>query len=247
MKNEKNLNLIFLHGTLQRATVWNSIISSLKHHSPDLSFTTTCPDLYQDNPESLDAWLDQINQAVNPSMKNILIGYSLGGRFALSLYQKDPSRYAGLVLVCTDPGLEDDSKREALLKNDEKWAERFLTWDWNTLMEEWSKLPVFANIPNPVPPDENDFSRESLARLWLLSSKARNKSLWNVLPELACPTLLVTGSLDTKFDETGKRMHQQNQKMISHICFEQVGHRVPWEEPKKFTSELAAFMLQANL
>ncbi len=242
MSTQNEINIIFLHGTLQRASVWDSIISELQENLPDYPFSTSCPDLYETNPASMKEWIDDIDRSIDPTKNNILIGYSLGGRFALSLYEKDPSKYAGLVLICTDPGLKDDSKKDALIANDQKWAERFTSMPWGTLMSEWAKLPVFANIPNPVPPSERDFDRTKLSRLWLLSSKANNESLWNVIPQISCPSLVLTGSLDKKFDEIAKEISLLNKEHIYYECLENTGHRVPWESRDYFINTISRYL-----
>jgi 2-succinyl-6-hydroxy-2,4-cyclohexadiene-1-carboxylate synthase len=238
----KQTNLIFLHGTLQRAHVWNPIIETIKKTLPEIPCSSICPDMYEDNPDSIHEWLDGVDQTISSKDRNILIGYSLGGRFALSLYKKDPDKYAGLVLVCTDPGLEDESKRDLLLKNDEKWATNFQEMEWERLLHAWNQLPVFAGVSNPIPPREMDFNRTELSRLWLLSSKAKNPSLWNIIPDINVPTLVITGTKDTKFDSVGKEMVQRNKDYITQQQFQGIGHRVPWEDKNRFVEVMRSFI-----
>lgn len=238
----KQTNLIFLHGTLQRAHVWSPLIEAIQKSLPEFPCTFMCPDMYEDNPDSIHEWLDEVDQTISQNNRNILIGYSLGGRFALSLYKKDPEKYAGLVLVCTDPGLEDESKKDLLLKNDEKWAKNFQEMEWESLLHSWDQLPVFAEISNPVPPQEKDFNRIELARLWLLSSKAKNPSHWDIIPHLKVPTLVITGTKDTKFDTVGKEMFIKNKVFIKHHQFAGIGHRVPWEKPNGFVEVVCSFI-----
>lgn len=238
----KQTNLIFLHGTLQRAHVWRPLIEEVQKSLPELSGTFICPDMYEDNPDSIQEWLDRVDQMISSKDRNILIGYSLGGRCALSLYKKDPEKYAGLVLVCTDPGLEDESKRDLLLKNDEKWAKNFQDMEWQSLLQAWDQLPVFAGVSNPAPPREKDFNRKELSRLWLLSSKAKNPSHWDIIPDLKIPTLVITGTKDTKFDSVGKEMFQRNNAYITHQQFEAIGHRVPWEDSANFVDVITLFI-----
>jgi 2-succinyl-6-hydroxy-2,4-cyclohexadiene-1-carboxylate synthase len=248
----KKLNLIFLHGTLQRASVWNDIICKIKKLPESKNIIFFTPDLYEDNPDSIKIWLKNLDTKISTQDNNILIGYSLGGRFALSLYEMDKNKYQSIILICTDPGLEDSSKKELLIKNDIKWAERFQTMNWEVLLNEWDKLPVFANIPNPVPPKEadfnnNTFSRNDLRRLWIQSSKANNTSLWHLIPKVNKKSLIITGELDTKFDALGCEIQKRNPRFFNRICFKNTGHRVPWERMDDFLSALMLYLIRINL
>lgn len=258
----KKKNLIFLHGTLQRANVWNDIISEIKKTFESKNITLFTPDLYEDNPDSIKVWLKELNAKISKEHDNILIGYSLGGRFALSLYElalyeMEQDKYSSLILICTDPGFEnggfenggfeDNSKRELLINNDKKWAERFKTMNWEELLSEWAKLPVFANIPNPIPPKEtdfnnNNFSRNDLSRLWLQSSKANNPPLWHLIPKINKKSLIITGELDTKFYEIGCEIKKRNPEYFTHLPFKNTGHRVPWEKMDAFLKALKEFI-----
>jgi len=236
----KRTKLILLHGTLQRSTVWSPIIEKLNNKETTTKFFT--PDLYKDNPDKISSWLDEQESHISLKDKNILIGYSLGGRFALELYQRNPDKYQGLVLICTDPGLNDDTNRDALLKNDEIWAGRFKSMEWTEMISTWNALPTFGGIHNPISPLENDFDREVLSRIWSLTSKANNPSLWNIIPKINCPLLIVTGSMDTKFNDIGKEIKEKSTTLTRHIEFDNCGHRVPWEDTTRFCNELVKFI-----
>lgn len=236
----KRSNLILLHGTLQRSTVWSPIIEELKSKESTTTFFT--PDLYRDNPDKLSPWLDKQDLQINLEDNNILIGYSLGGRFALELYQRNPVKYQGLVLICTDPGLEEDSKRDALIKNDEVWATSFKEMEWTEMISTWNALPTLGGIHNPTSPSEKDFNRESLSKLWSLTSKANNPSLWSLIPKIHCPLLIITGSRDTRFNDIGKEINKKSNTLTRHIEFENCGHRVPWEDTNQFCNELTYFI-----
>lgn len=238
-------NFVFLHGTLQRSSVWSNIIESLREEGARKKCFTVgkalAPDLYLDNPLDLETWLEDLDAKIT-GKNNILIGYSLGGRFALDLYQRNSEKYQALVLVCTDPGLEDRSAESALLANDDKWEKRFREMQWSEMMELWNSLPTFCGKPNNNPPIEGDFDRESLARLWKISSKARNPSLWGVVKNLSVPTLAISGELDLKFTEIAKRIKQVNPSVVEHVSLPELGHRVPWEGESKFLAVLVDFL-----
>jgi len=243
--NQSTFNFVFIHGTLQRSSVWGSIINSLRENgSPGKKFQVgniLTPDLYSDNPANLNSWFEKLDSSISGE-NNILIGYSLGGRFALELYKRAPSKYKSIVLICTDPGLEDKSAAASQLVNDDKWESRFREMDWDEMMHLWNALPTFCGQTNNTPPSEQDFDRDSLARLWNITSKARNPSLWGVVTEIAVPTLVVTGDMDIKFTDIGKRIKQLNPEMVEHVQIPDIGHRVPWEDREGFVAALIDFL-----
>ena len=236
------MNIILLHGTLQRPKVWTQLISNIKNSElvGDIH-QIICPDLYSDNPHSLEAWYDQIISQVPIDEDVVYLGYSLGGRFAVELYNRSKKlKVKGLVLVAMDPGIENNDLRQAQVLRDEAWAEKFITRDWASLMEEWNSLPVFSGIPCPHIQEESDFSRRELARIWMLTSKGNNPSLWGDLRDITCPVLLVSGGLDKKFNEFSIKMKDYISD-CKHIVFERSGHRVPWEDSEGFNKVIIEF------
>ena len=235
------LNLIFLHGTLQRQASWNETFAFLKSSNHNLNFLV--PDFYLDNPDNLDLCYHKIISQIPKNTKSVFIGYSLGGRFAIELYKRTEKKdVAGLVLISMDPGIENPVENQETLKRDQLWANKFLDSDWNLLIEEWNSLPVFSGIKPHKLQEEGSFNREDLAKLWMLTSKANNPNLWPELPNILCPVLLVSGVLDSKFHGISTKMKE----LISNVefCeFKECGHRVPWEDTEKFNENLLKFLI----
>ena len=81
----------------------------------------------------------------------ILVGYSMGGRLALQLASRNESRVAAVVVLGSNPGIEDVDQRAERAQRDEKLASRlramtpsdFDAW----LRNEWYRAPhIYCHI-----------------------------------------------------------------------------------------------------
>ena len=74
----------------------------------------------------------------------MLLGYSLGGRLALHALLHAPELWAGALVVGADTGLADPKEREARVRWDAAWAERFLNEPWEDVLRDWDAQAVFG-------------------------------------------------------------------------------------------------------
>lgn len=168
--------------------------------------------------------------------KNILMGYSLGGRLALHALLAHPSRWTGAILISTHPGLSDPKRREERLQRDQIWADRFLSEPWDHLMKEWNSQPVLASS-KPLERKEKNYCRKTLAQMLTTWSLGSQEDLQKPLSELPVPILWVTGEED-HFSMQPKLSHP-----LSSICsIGSSGHRVPWDAPKPFKTCVASWV-----
>lgn len=126
-----------------------------------------------------------------------LFGHSMGGRVALEVYRLAPERVRRLALVST--GVHslregEPAQREAL---------QVIGWDqgFERLVDEW--LPPMVAAANRTNPEiyeplrrmNLDAGQEVFdAQIHALVNRPEMESL---LPQIACPTLVMTGELDT--------------------------------------------------
>lgn len=75
------------------------------------------------------------------------IGYSLGGRIILEIYNKEKSFFKSLILISAHPGLTGPRDRAKRIENDEKILSD-LTEEKNLekFFNDWYHLPIFGNI-----------------------------------------------------------------------------------------------------
>lgn len=119
-----------------------------------------CPDLpgHGDTPldraPSMEGWADALAAQLDGPVD--VIGYSMGGRLALSLAARHPSRVRRLLLVSTSLGIEDPEARAARLALDEERAAALRLAagahaagdadPWRAWLRSWLSAPLFASI-----------------------------------------------------------------------------------------------------
>jgi len=163
--------------------------------------------------------------------EDVLIGYSMGGRLALQLLETQ--RFAKAVIVSAGLNAPDEERKV----RDEVWARRFESEEWQTLMTAWNAQPVFGG--HSVERREADYDRAELARQVRDWSPA-------VLPpprleSIETPLLWVAGERDAKYVTVANEAVSRLPQAELWICRD-AGHRVPWEQPRAFTTRLRAFL-----
>ena len=163
----------------------------------------------------------------SPDEGDVLLGYSMGGRLALQLLERQ--RFARAIIVSAGLNAPDDERR----LRDEAWARRFESEEWSPLMQAWNAQAVFGG--HVVKRQERDYNRAELARQLREWSPA-------VLPpprleEIETPVLWIAGERDAKYVEVARRAVSRLPHAELWICPE-AGHRVPWEQPQLFVARL---------
>lgn len=142
----------------------------------------------------------------------IPIGYSMGGRLALHLQQHHPDNIPAMVGLSTAPGLKTAQERWQRRLSDSELMDRLDTMGFKDFLSEWYQLPLFQTISkNKSLVKFLITSRSSndpiqLRRALDLFGNAAMPSLWEKLPELDYPVLLISGSEDSKYCEINKEM-----------------------------------------
>jgi 2-succinyl-6-hydroxy-2,4-cyclohexadiene-1-carboxylate synthase len=178
------------------------------------------------SPAPLEQWAKSFNETLT-TKNNILIGYSMGARLAMHALIQNPALYKKAIFISGHPGLKEG--HAARLIHDSRWADRFLTEEWRSLLFAWNNQTTFGS--HFLHRKEEDFKREELADQLRLFSLGHQKDLSKILNDL--PTYWIVGALDTKFIEATQ--HQKNRHVIPDAS-----HRLLWEaqEQLKKTIEL---------
>lgn len=174
---------------------------------------------------------DFLPWAHSPNEGEVLLGYSMGGRLALQLLERQ--RFTRAIIVSAGLNAPDDERR----LRDEKWARRFESEEWSALMRAWNAQAVFGG--HALERHERDYNRSELARQLREWSPA-------VLPpprleEIETPILWVAGERDAKYVEIAHRAVARLPHAELWICPD-AGHRVPWEQPQAFVTRLREFI-----
>jgi 2-succinyl-6-hydroxy-2,4-cyclohexadiene-1-carboxylate synthase len=235
-----NSKVYCLHGFLGLPSDWNFL-----GNPPEASLEKV--DLFRILSPSTGAsmmdWAESFNhQVAQKSEKRVLLGYSMGGRLALHSLIRNPSLWAGAVIVSANPAPLPE-EREPRLVADEAWARRFENENWDSAVSAWENHPVFGGKPIPFVRRREDFRREDLAGAFRAWSLARQENLTPRLSDLEFPILWITGEQDSRYHEIARRVQSQASPAdIEFVSIPDSCHRVPWEQTEAFQSHFSSFL-----
>ena len=172
------------------------------------------------------------------------IGYSMGARLALHIALLHPKNVRRLVLVSSSPGLQSPNERLTRVQSDEKLAREIAEIGVATFVEKWLSGPLFAGLTS-TPADIQDRLRNSsdgLASSLRLCGTGAQQSLWDRLPELTMPVLLIVGERDQKFLQIGHEMKSRIGMSAELVVIENAGHSLHLEQPGHCQSVIASFL-----
>lgn len=260
--NEQVLNIngynyhIFCHVNSQASEHWVLLHGFMgSHHDFDaivehLSGTVLTLDLlgfgsrspYVEEPKRFDMFaqitdLQLILKKINWTHINLL-GYSMGGRLALGFAVKYPKLVKNLYLESSTAGLQYAVERQQRILNDEKKAQQ-IECDFPAFVKQWEQMPLF-NTQKHLPVTQQVAIRQqrlsqhpkNVANSLRYMGTGSQPNFWPNLVMLQCPTLLLVGSLDTKFRRIASDMNQ----LLPHakvVTVAQAGHNVHFEAPKQ--------------
>ncbi|MBS8265342.1 2-succinyl-6-hydroxy-2,4-cyclohexadiene-1-carboxylate synthase [Mesobacillus boroniphilus] len=177
-----------------------------------------------------------------------MLGYSMGGRTAITFASLYPERIRKLILESTTPGLENQVDRDSRVEQDHKLAARIETEGLEEFIDYWESIPLFQsqlNLPKEI--------REQIRSQRLRNNPAglanslrgmgtgAQPSWWDKLTDFEFETLLITGGLDKKFCEIADDMASKLPN-AKHLSIIDCGHAIHVEEREKFGTIVSEFL-----
>ena len=182
---------------------------------------------------------------VLPEEPIALGGYSFGGRVALHVALRHPSRISKLVLLSATRGIGDKVEREERRDRDDDLAERLLNLGTDEFLDEWLAQPMFATLPfDPAERTARSTDAQGMANSLRSSGTGNQEFLSPRLSEIEVPTLCIAGSLDKKFVGEGNHLAQRI-KNGSLVIVEDASHAVHLEKPEEVAKLVADFLNEA--
>lgn len=174
-----------------------------------------------------------------------LVGYSMGGRVALYFSVFQSERVRRLVLESASPGLRSDNQRSRRRDVDERRALQ-IQKDLSGFLEEWYRQPLFSSLERHDLVQEMIDRREEndpdeLARVLRGMGPGNQTSLWERLPDLDVPTMMLTGALDEKYVDITKKAAEMA-GCIDRVVVPRAGHNVHAERSQAFVAQLVQFL-----
>ncbi len=251
--NKRQPALIFLHGFMGLAEDWQPYFSHLASDyyciAPDLPGHGHNGFPLRKGSISMESvGCDLVKFIDKHELKHAtLVGYSMGARLALYVALKHPDKFDGLVLESGGPGIDDEYERRVRIALDDDRAYNLRVQGLEKFLDEWYRAPLFESLSrNPARLEQlkkrhSVHNCEGLAEALQGLSTGRQPSLWDKLPQLHLPTLLLTGALDHKFCRINRIMSEAlpvcEWKMIGNA-----GHNTHLEQPEAFLTTLQRFL-----
>lgn len=249
-----SIPLVLLHGFTGSASDWyflfDRLPSFIRPYAIDLAGhgkSSILPETIHYTTEAIVSHIHVVLEQLN--LDNIiLVGYSMGGRAALSFARKFPQLLKGLILESSTPGIVSNAEREERYRADQKLADFIENHPIEQFVDYWMNIPLF-DTQKRLPADYYRRIRESkiknnrtgLANSLRGFSTGIMPHLWNSLSEMNCRTLLITGELDNKYTEINKKMLELLPHG-EHIIAEDCGHNIHLERPEYFLNLLNNFL-----
>ena len=176
------------------------------------------------------------------------LGYSLGGRIALSAAVALPERTTALVLESASPGIASVEERQQRIREDEALADWITEVGVQRFVEYWESLPLW-NSQKRLPAVLRDGLRAQrvgnnpcgLANSLRGVGTGAQPPLHDRLEEITAPVLLIAGEEDQKFSGIAREMHRSIPRSRLDTV-PGVGHAVHLEQPEIFSRAVAGFL-----
>lgn len=249
--------LVALHGFTGSVQTWQSF-----SHAAETCFTVVAVDLpghgaSDSPPDSCMYTMERHVQALAEILDRLglervaWLGYSLGGRIALSAAVALPERTTALLLESASPGIASEEERQQRIREDETLADWIVEVGVQRFVEYWESLPLW-NSQKRLPAVIRDSLRSQrllnnpcgLANSLRGVGTGAQPPLHDRLEEITAPALLVAGEEDEKFIGIACEMHRS----ISTSRLETVdeaGHAIHLEQPEIFSRTVTGFLEEA--
>jgi 2-succinyl-6-hydroxy-2,4-cyclohexadiene-1-carboxylate synthase len=179
-----------------------------------------------------------------------LIGYSMGGRTALSFTMLHRNKVASLVLESASPGLAELHEQIGRQTKDEALANKIEQDGIENFVDYWENISLFQSqqsLPYPVRQAirEERLSHSPQGLSYSLKGMGTGKqpSWWDKLANLSINVLVIVGEYDQKFINLAQKMDDSFRYSQLEVI-KAAGHAVHVEQPKIFDTIVSDFINQ---
>jgi 2-succinyl-6-hydroxy-2,4-cyclohexadiene-1-carboxylate synthase len=198
--------------------------------------------------EQLDALLDAVaGIGGSPAVVDVL-GYSMGGRIALSLAVARPGRVRRVAVVGASAGIADPDERRARRAADAALAARLRTEGLERFVDDWTAQPLFATqagLPSVVGAEARAqrlaSPPEGLARSLEGMGTGAMRPLHAALGSLPVPVLLLAGALDHRYTVVARELAALL-PAGRWVVVDGAGHAAHLERPDVLVAEVERFL-----
>ena len=172
----------------------------------------------------------------------------MGSRLGLLHASQQTSFWDAIILISSNPGIRSEDERALRRESDKILAEKIENQGIAWFLDYWKALPLIGTQLKA--PD--DFYRAMQKRKESLNPKGLQNSLlhfgqgvfpdlWELIPDIKSPLLLINGDLDLKYCEISQQFSDSNPKALSKVI-KGCGHAPHFESPKSTAEVIATFL-----
>ncbi|WP_442853540.1 2-succinyl-6-hydroxy-2,4-cyclohexadiene-1-carboxylate synthase [Bacillus sp. FJAT-27231] len=250
----KGKPLLLLHGFTGNVDTWTETIAYLRDHYLCVTVDiighgkSSCP--ADEERYKIELAARDMIELMNKLgyAKFHLLGYSMGGRLALTMAALFPDAVESLLLESASPGLKTEEERLQRRKGDAALAERIEREGMEAFIDYWQEISLFAT-QRTLPSVQREAIRQQRLQNSVkgLSSSLKGMgtgsqpSWWEALPRLSMPVLLITGTEDKKFTKIAAEMAQ----LLPSAVWKEInraGHAIHVEDSAKFGTIIKEFL-----
>lgn len=246
--------VLLLHGFTGDGSTWKNLVQRLKPKYQLIVIdiighgqTTCSTDLNRYDMCSVVEDLHHILNQLHIETTHLL-GYSMGGRLALSFATTYPNKVLSLMIESATPGLKTEAERVQRQIADQKLAQMIIENGIERFIDYWENIPLFVTQKALAPLVREEIRKQrlnnqvlGLANSLLGMGTGKQSSLWNQLDRLLCHCLLIVGGKDQKFCLIANEM-ETKLKYVTKVVVEKTGHAVHVENPEKFGTIIEKFL-----
>lgn len=246
--------LLFLHGFGNTSDEWRSVVSilgsdyqSVLIDLPGFGRSDTPDDSQYYSQDFLAELILRFIAALKLT-NVVLIGYSMGGRLALSIAVNNPKAIVGYIFESTSPGIANEQERHARKQADNELCEFIRNNSIETFVDYWMNIPLFKSLKYLPESTYSEVKQSKLQNrknglIYSLQGFGAGamRPLHRDLRTIEAPVLLITGELDSKYSQINRSIDEHFMRS-NHVIVKDTGHNVHLENPKEFYKLLDMFL-----
>jgi len=226
--------IAFLHGFTQTRRSMHGLINEMSGLSTLFSAMAVDAPLHGDSQHVATDVAGAADALVDTCEKATYLGYSMGARICLHAALQHPTEVQSLVLISGTAGIIDQTQRQHRRDADNELANHVEQVGTQQFISEWLSKPMFALLPdNPQDIAQRcTNSASSLATSLRKCGTGTQESLWDALPTLSMPVLLIAGAHDEAFCQHARRMQELIGSNATVRIVQDAGHSIHLEQPQ---------------
>ena len=235
--------ILCLHGFTHIGSQFNELSTHLDRPivAPDLHIETEVP-------IELDTTLMALEDIINLIGQPLpVLGYSMGGRLALSLAIDRPDLVQRVIVVSAGPGIADAADRATRAAEDGALADRIIEVGVSTFLDGWLQRPLTstASVDEEVAQQDRALREENSAAGLAAALRSLGQGaypyLGDRLGDLAMPLLAVSGANDERYTEQSGALAAAVPDG-RHVTIDGAGHNVVLEAPEELAAVVEEFL-----